>query len=114
MPHKDPEEARAYERERCRKRTADRRARGLCPRCGKHRPAPGRKVCETCGERARDSERLRYTRAKAGGAHYGGRNSESRRRMGAGAEQKAQARTQGGRPVHGLRPMPSPGGRRRL
>ena len=81
MPHKDPEKARAYERERHRKRTAERRARGLCPRCGKHRPAPGRRICEPCGERARNSERLRHARAKAGGAHYGGRNSESRRRM---------------------------------
>ena len=41
MPHKDPGKARAYERERHRKRAAERRARGLCPRCGEA-PARGR------------------------------------------------------------------------
>ena len=81
MPHKKPEDARAYDRERYRRRTADRLARGLCPRCGKHPPAPERKVCEPCGERARDSERLRYAGARARGARYGGRNPENRRRM---------------------------------
>ena len=81
MPYKDPEVRRARERERHRKRTADRLARGMCPRCGKHPSAPGRKVCQPCGERARHSERLRYAGARARGARYGGRNPESRRRM---------------------------------
>ena len=81
MPHKDPEKARAYERERHRKRTAERRARGLCPRCGKHRPAPGRSVCVPCRERQRTSERARYAKGKTAGRPYGGRKPESRRRM---------------------------------
>ena len=81
MPHRDSERRRAYERERHRKRTADRRAQGLCPKCGKHRPAPGRRVCEPCGERERAAERARYERRKAEGAQYGGRCPESRRRM---------------------------------
>ena len=81
MPHRDPERRRAYERERHRKRTADRLARGLCPRCGKHRPAPGRRVCEPCGERERAAGRARYLKRKLEGAAYGGRCPESRRRM---------------------------------
>ena len=81
MPHRDPERRRAFERERHRKRTAERITRGLCPRCGKHPPAPERKVCEPCGERARHSERLRYAGARVRGARYGGRNPENRRRM---------------------------------
>ena len=81
MPHSDPERRRAYERERHRRRTADRLARGLCPRCGKHPPAHGRKVCGPCGERGRATECARYARGKAAGDPYGGRNPEGRRRM---------------------------------
>ena len=89
MPHRDPERRRAYERERHRKRTADRRAQGLCPRCGKHRPAPGRRVCEPCGERERAAGRARYLKRKLEGAAYGGRCPESRRRM---ARERARKR----------------------
>ena len=89
MPYKDPEKARAYERERHRKRTADRLARGLCPRCGKVPPAPGRSLCEPCGERDRETRRARYAEARAGGAPYGGRDPESRRRM---ARERARKR----------------------
>ena len=80
MPHKDPGKARAYERELHRKRAAERRAQGLCPRCGKRRPAAGRKVCESCGDKRRATERARYVRGKAAGEPYGGRKPESRRR----------------------------------
>ena len=80
MPYKDPDKTRAYERERHRKRTAERLARGLCPRCGKHPPAAGRSVCEPCGERERAAERARYARGKAAGEPYGGRKPGSRRR----------------------------------
>ena len=80
MPHKDPGKARAYERERHRKRAAERRAQGLCPRCGKRRPAAGRKVCESCGDKRRTAESARYARGKAEGKPYGGRKPESRRR----------------------------------
>ena len=89
MPHRDLERRREYERERHRKRTADRRAQGLCPRCGKHRPAPGRSLCELCGERDRETRRARYAEARAGGAPYGGRDPESRRRM---ARERARKR----------------------
>ena len=89
MPHKDPEMRRKFDRERHRRRTADRLARGLCPRCGKIPPAPGRRVCEPCGERDRETRRARYAEARAGGAPYGGRDPESRRRM---ARERARKR----------------------
>ena len=81
MPHKDPERRRAFERERHRRRVAERKEMGLCPKCGKKPPAPGRSLCEVCLDRSRVAERARYLRARAGGTAYGGRDPESRRRM---------------------------------
>ena len=81
MPYKDLDKAHAYERERHRKRVASRFAQGLCPRCGKRRPAAGHSVCAPCCERRRESERARYARGKAAGEPYGGRNPGYRRRM---------------------------------
>ena len=81
MPYKNPEMGRERERERHRRRAADRRAQGLCIKCGKNPPAPERSLCEACGERGRAAERARYARRKAEGAPYGGRNPEGRRRM---------------------------------
>ena len=74
MPHRDPVARRAYERERHRKRTAERRAQNLCTKCGRDRPAPGRSLCESCLERGRAAEQARYARAKSEGARYGGRD----------------------------------------
>ena len=81
MPHSDPENRRTYERERHRRRAAERRARGACPKCGKHPPARDRTLCDSCLERSRIAERARYARAKSEGTRYGGRDPESRRRM---------------------------------
>ncbi|MYA95091.1 MAG: hypothetical protein F4X91_01610 [Nitrospinae bacterium] len=81
MPYKNPKARRKYERERHRRRTAERREMGLCPKCGKGRPAPGQSICEVCLERSRAAERARYERARLEGAAYGGRDPESRRRM---------------------------------
>ena len=81
MPYKDPEEARRKERERHRRRSAERRAMGLCPKCGRRPPVPGRSMCESCLERGRAAERARYARGKAAGDPYGGKNPEGRRRM---------------------------------
>ena len=81
MPHQDPERRRNYERERHRRRTAERKEMGLCPKCGRRNPAPGRSLCETCLEKARAAERARYAKSKAAGESYGGRKPESRRRM---------------------------------
>ena len=56
--------------------TADRIARGMCPRCGKAKPAPDRALCRHCGEKHRKAERARCARAKAAGILYGGRDPE--------------------------------------
>ena len=81
MPHKDPETRRRFDRERYRRRVAECRAQGLCIKCGRRRPASGRSLCESCLARSRAAERDRYRKAKDGGASYGGRSPESRRRM---------------------------------
>ncbi|MCY4382470.1 MAG: hypothetical protein OXE44_04895 [Nitrospinae bacterium] len=81
MPHKDPEAKRAYDRERHRRRTTERKEMGLCPKCGRRNPAPGRSLCEVCLDRGRKSEQARYIRRKIEGSPYGGRDPESRRRM---------------------------------
>ena len=81
MPYKNREQGHKKERERHRKRAADRRAQGLCPKCGKQPPAPERSLCEACSERGRAAERERYARRKAAGDPYGGRYPEGRRRM---------------------------------
>ena len=82
MPRRDPERARLYERERSRRETAERRAAGLCLRCGNSPAVEAGTMCEPCAEVRRADERARYAKAKAEGKLYGGRNVETRRRMG--------------------------------
>ena len=77
-PRRDPERAKRYERERSRRQHAERRAAGICTKCGKAPARPGRTLCEPCAERHR--ARDRYARAKAAGVPYGGRDPEARRR----------------------------------
>ena len=79
-PRRNPDRARTYGREHRRRLTAERVARGLCPKCGKQQPAPERSLCGSCGEKRREAERARYAKAKARGALYGGRGVESKRR----------------------------------
>ena len=79
--YKDPEKARAYERERYRRCAAERLARGLCPKCGREPLAPERRLCAPCGEKRRESERARYAAATAAGELYGGRDPDGRRRI---------------------------------
>ena len=67
MAYKDPEVGRARDRERFRRRTAERIAQGLCPRCGKRPPEPGRRVCEPCGEVRNKAGRARDARLRAAG-----------------------------------------------
>ena len=67
MAYKDPEVGRARDRERFRRRVAERRAAGLCPRCGARPPAPGRSLCEPCAEKRRLAERARNARLRAAG-----------------------------------------------
>ena len=67
MAYRDPEEGCARDRERFRRRTAERIARGLCPRCGKAPPAPERKVCEPCTGKRNRAGRARDARLRAAG-----------------------------------------------
>ncbi len=80
MPHKDPARAKEYERQRYHRRTAERRAQGLCSKCGKEPPEPERSLCTPCAEKKRKAARARYAKGKAEGMLYGGRNVETRRR----------------------------------
>ena len=78
MACKDPEEGRARDRERLRKRTAERIAQGLCPNCGKAPPEPERRLCVSCAGKRRQSERVRDAKRRAAGKPRH-RNSETER-----------------------------------
>ena len=80
MPHKNPGQAKEYERQRYHRRSAERLAQGLCPKCGKESPEPGRSLCIPCAEKKRKAARARYAKGKAEGKLYGGRNGVTRRR----------------------------------
>ena len=67
MAYKDPDVGRARDRERFARCATERRAKGLCPRCGERPPALDRSVCEACGEKRRTSERARDARLRAAG-----------------------------------------------
>ena len=76
MAYKDPVHGRACDRERYRRRTAERLARGMCPRCGEAQPMPDHSLCQRCGDKRRKAEQARYAKAKASGLLYGGRDAE--------------------------------------
>ncbi len=67
MAYRDPEVQRQRDRERFRRRTAERRARGLCPRCGDRPPATARTVCEPCADKRNRTGRARDARLRAEG-----------------------------------------------
>ena len=79
-PRRDPERTREYERERSRRQHAERRAAGICTKCGRAPARPERTLCESCAERHRVRDRDRSAKAKAQGIPYGGRGPEARRR----------------------------------
>ena len=81
-PRRDPERAKLYERERDRRLHAERKAAGICTRCGRAPAPPERTTCKPCAERHRARDRARYAKAKARGIPYGGRDPEARRRDG--------------------------------
>ena len=56
----DIEARRARDLERYHRRTAERRAKGLCLKCGKRPPAPHRSQCEPCIEKRRPADLARY------------------------------------------------------
>ena len=51
--------------ERYHRRTAERRAKGLCLKCGKRPPEPHRSQCEPCAEKQRAGDLARYHRRTA-------------------------------------------------
>ena len=67
MAYRNPEEDRARDRERFRRRTAERIAQGLCPKCGKAPPEPERRLCAPCAEKRRAAERVRDAKRRAAG-----------------------------------------------
>ena len=70
-PRRDPATARVSGRRHRRRQAAERRARGLCPNCGKQPPAPDASLCEPCSGQRRDAERARYAKGQAAGKPYG-------------------------------------------
>ena len=111
QPRRDPERARAYERERARRQTADRIARGACSKCGTNPADPGRRLCGSCAEKRRASDRARYQAGKAAGALYGGANVEVKRRSARVATRKRQqTRRESGRCMRCGRRSPVEGG----
>ncbi len=94
-PRRDPEHAKQYERERSRQLHAERKAAGICTKCGRAPACPERTTCEPCAEQHRD--RARHARAKAEGIPYGGRDPEARRRAGRKrSRRRAEARKASG------------------
>ncbi len=81
-PVRDPVRAKDYERERGRRLHAERKAAGLCTKCGRAPARPDRTTCEPCAEKHRARDRARHARAKAEGIPYGGRDPEARRKSG--------------------------------
>ena len=67
MAYRDPEVQRQRDRERFRRRTAERRARGLCPRCGDRPPATDRTVYVPCADKRNRTGRARDARLRAEG-----------------------------------------------
>ena len=96
MAYKDPDVGRLRDRERFARRTAERRAAGLCLRCGERRPARDRSVCEPCGERHRVSGRARDARLRAAGKPR--RDPEKAR----ASERRRYRRQAAGRQTRGL------------
>ena len=78
MAYRNPEEGRARDRERFRKRTAERIAQGLCPNCGKAPPESERRLCAPCAGKRREAERVRDAKRRAAGKPRC-RNSETER-----------------------------------
>ena len=90
LPRRDPDKARAYERDRSRREADIRREAGLCIRCGMQPAAEGRASCEPCLEKRRASDRAKYAVGKAAGLPYGGANADAKRRAARTRSKKRQ------------------------
>ncbi len=91
MPYRDHHKRRARDRERHRRRAERRRAQGLCPRCGRNTPDPGRSQCAVCLEKRRAADRLRAGKRRAAGIKRV-RDPEARRDEYRRARRRAEAR----------------------
>ena len=67
MAYKDDDVRRARDRERFRRRSAERKVMALCPRCGQRRPEPGRSLCAVCNEKQNAASRARDARLRTEG-----------------------------------------------
>ena len=65
MCEQDIQARRARDLERYHRRVAERRAAGLCLKCGKRAPAPHRTQCEVCAGKRRPADRERFHRRTA-------------------------------------------------
>ena len=66
-PVRDPEARRQADRERDRRQHAERKAAGLCVKCGRAPALPKRTQCAPCAERRLAADRARHARARAEG-----------------------------------------------
>ncbi len=97
LPRRDPDKARAQERDRSRREAEMRRDAGLCIRCGKQPAADGRASCEPCLEKRRAADRAKYAAGKAAGLKYGGADAEAKRRAArAKSKRRQKARIEAG------------------
>ena len=71
MTEQDIALRRARDLERYHRRSAERRAKGLCLKCGKRPPAPHRSQCEPCIEKRRRADLARHHRRTAERAAQG-------------------------------------------
>ena len=76
MPYKDPEKERACGRRRYERITAERIARGMCPRWREGEACARSHFVPALRRKASQAERARCARAKAAGILYGGRDRE--------------------------------------
>ena len=91
--------------ERFHQRTAERRAAGLCVKCGKTEPAPDRSLCKPCLEKRRAADRARTARLGPKGNPGAIRNAPGAMSASAAA---AARRAQGRRDLHQVRPARRP------
>ena len=110
-PRRDSARAAEYERERTRREREEKRARGLCIRCGTRPAAPDRASCEPCLEKRREADRKNYAAGKAAGLPYGGADPDARKKYARARSKRIQkARTDAGLCIRcGARP-PADGG----
>ena len=66
-PVRDPDATRRADRERDRRQHAERKAAGLCVKCGRAPALPERTQCEPCAEKRLAADRARHARARAEG-----------------------------------------------